>query len=65
MLNAVRLKKPIKLSDFSFKTGINTETLKNKLIYAEKMKWIKYEGESLILSSKGYLLSDEIVKLTL
>jgi len=65
MLNAVRLKKIINLSDFSLRTGMSPDILKNKLEFAEKMKWVKYQQDTIKLTSKGYLMSDEIIKLLL
>lgn len=63
ILNAVRIKQAIKLSDFSYRTGIQPEVLRDRLDYAEKMKWVKYQQDTIELTTKGYLLSDEIVKL--
>jgi len=65
MLNAVRLKKIINLSDFSLRTGMSPNILKNKLEFALKMKWVKYQQDTIKLTSKGYLMSDEIIKLLL
>lgn len=65
MLNSVRLKQPIRFSDFSLRTGIEKVLLKSKLEYAEKMKWVEYQQDNFVLTEKGYLLSDEIVKLLL
>jgi len=65
MLNAVRLKKPIKLDDFSDKTGLNASVLLDKLNYALQMQWAINQNEQISLTDKGYLLSDEIVKLML
>lgn len=65
VLNAVRLKKPIKLDDFSKKTGLNTFVLMDKLQYATQMQWVENHDREISLTDKGYLLSDEIVKLML
>ncbi len=65
MLNAVRLKQVIKLSDFSIRTGINPNVLKSKLDFAKEMKWVKYQQDTIEVTAKGFLLSDEIVKLLL
>ncbi|MFK8012027.1 MAG: radical SAM family heme chaperone HemW [Marinicellaceae bacterium] len=63
MLNTVRLKQPINLKDFSSRTGIDPLMLTDKLEYAEKMKWVKYQQDKIELTDKGFLISDEIVKL--
>lgn len=65
MLNAVRLKRPIKLSDFSITTGLDSSELLKKLESALDMKWVKYQRDILLITEKGYLMSDEIVKLLL
>ncbi len=65
MLNAVRLKKTIKLPDFSMTTGICFTKLINKLDYAINMKWVIYQQDTLEITPKGFLVSDEIVKLLL
>ena len=65
MLNAVRLKKPIKADDFCKKTGLSATLLIDKLQYAFQMQWVKNHNDELSLTDKGYLLSDEIVKLML
>ncbi len=65
MLNAVRLKKIIKLPDFSITTGICFTKLINKLDYAINMKWVIYQQDTLEITPKGFLVSDEIVKLLL
>lgn len=65
MLNAVRLKQPISLANFSYCTGLDSSLLVNKLTYANQAKWLEVEGDSIELTEKGYLISDEIVKLLL
>jgi oxygen-independent coproporphyrinogen-3 oxidase len=65
MLNAVRLKKIIKLPDFSMTTGICFTKLINKLDYAINMKWVIYQQDTLEITSQGFLVSDEIMKLLL
>ncbi|MBL4661275.1 MAG: radical SAM family heme chaperone HemW [Alcanivoracaceae bacterium] len=65
MLNAVRLKKSIKLQNFSLATGINSATLIEKLALAIDMKWVQYQQDTLKLTESGFLVSDEIVKLLL
>ncbi len=65
MLNAVRLKQKINLSDFSVRTGISSEKLTTKLDFANQMNWIEIQKNTLIITPKGYLLSDEILKLLL
>ena len=65
MLNAVRLKKVIKLSDFSMTTGSCFTKLINKLDYAINMKWVTYQQDTVELTPKGFLVSDEILKLLL
>ncbi len=65
MLNAVRLKKVIKLPDFSITTGISFIKLINKLEYAINMKWVIYQQDTLEITPKGFLVSDEVVKLLL
>ncbi len=65
MLNAVRLKKAIDLKSFSQSTGINPEFLLDKLDDAVRAKWIINTKDGFELTCKGYLLSDEIVKLML
>ena len=62
MLNAVRLKKPIKLSSFSARTGIKAHILIEKLQFALDMNWVLYQQDKLELTEKGFLLSDEILK---
>jgi oxygen-independent coproporphyrinogen-3 oxidase len=65
MLNVVRLKRPIKLNDFSIFTGLDSSILLNKLQTAVDMKWVKYQQDTILITEKGYLMSDEIVKLLL
>ena len=65
MLNAVRLKQPIYLSDFSIKTGVDASLLLKKITYALQMNWIVKNKEHIELTDKGYLISDEIIKLLL
>ena len=65
MLNAVRLKRPILLDGFIDISGISPSILLDKLKYAFQMKWVKNHDGGLYLTDKGYLLSDEIVKLML
>ena len=65
MLNVVRLKKIIKLPDFSMTTGICFTKLINKLEYAINMKWVVYQQDTLKITPDGFLVSDEIVKLLL
>jgi oxygen-independent coproporphyrinogen-3 oxidase len=62
MLNAVRLKKPIKLSNFSARTGIKANILIEKLQFALDMNWVQNQQDKLQLTEKGFLLSDEILK---
>lgn len=65
MLNAVRLKRPIYLNDFIDFSGMDSSILLKKLQYAFEMEWLdRYENE-INLTEKGFLLSDEIVKLML
>ncbi|MBL4772788.1 MAG: radical SAM family heme chaperone HemW [Alcanivoracaceae bacterium] len=64
-LNAVRLKQVIKLQDFTMRTGIDSSVLIGKLDCALNMKWVQYQQDTIELTEKGYLLSDEIVKLLL
>ena len=65
MLNAVRLKQTINLTDFSVRTGISPEKLTTKLEFANQMNWIEIQENTLNITPKGYLLSDEILKLLL
>ena len=65
MLNAVRLKKSIKLQNFSLRTGVNAAILIEKLAFAIDLKWVQYQQDTLELTESGYLVSDEIVKLLL
>jgi coproporphyrinogen III oxidase-like Fe-S oxidoreductase len=65
MLNAVRLKQPIKLVDFSYRTGLDQQLLIKKLSYAKQAKWLEFDEQTIELTEKGYLISDEIVKLLL
>ncbi len=65
VLNAVRLKKNIRLSDFSSRTGLSSSELLKKLEFAINMKWVKYQQDTIELTENGYLVSDEIVKLML
>lgn len=65
MLNAVRLKAGIKIADFSSRTGLSPSELLKKLEFAINMKWVKYQQDTIELTEKGYLVSDEIVKLML
>jgi len=65
VLNAVRLKQAIKLSDFNLRTGIDTEVLLDKLSPAFAAKWVKNQQDILQVTETGFLMSDEIVKLML
>ncbi len=65
MLNAVRLKKSIKLKNFSAYTGLDSSQLLQKLKFAIQMKWVINQQDRLIITPKGFLLSDEIVKILL
>ena len=65
MLNAVRLKQPISLQDFSYSTGLDSTLLIKKISYAKQVGWLEINEDSIELTEKGYLMSDEIVKLLL
>jgi oxygen-independent coproporphyrinogen-3 oxidase len=65
MLNTVRLKQAFNLTGFSLVTGLNPKTLKEKLTIAIDMKWIEFQQDTFKLTEKGFLMSDEIVKLVL
>jgi len=65
MLNAVRLKENIKKRDFTVRTGINVDVLLKKLEPALNMKWVKNQQDTIEITMKGFLLSDEIVKILL
>jgi oxygen-independent coproporphyrinogen-3 oxidase len=65
LLNAVRLKRPIYLQKFSLSTGLSSAILLEKLELAEHREWIKCKKNKFELTKKGYLMSDEILKLML
>ena len=65
MLNVVRLKQKISLKSFTQSTGIDASILIEKLDVAIGMNWLEHDDHSLQLTKKGYLVSDEIVKLLL
>ncbi len=65
MLNAVRVKKSIALNDFTSRTGIKSSVLVDKLQTPIKKKWVVMKNETLEITAKGFLISDEIIKLLL
>jgi oxygen-independent coproporphyrinogen-3 oxidase len=62
MLNVVRLKQEINLDSFTSRTGIEPDILINKLFKSFDDELIIQSGNNLKLTTKGYLLSDEILK---
>ena len=62
MLNAVRLKQKIDLSHFTSRTGVKSSTLLKKLSGSFEDKLIIQGQDNIKLTTKGYLLSDEILK---
>ena len=65
MLNAVRLRQPIRFCDFENRTGLGRDILMSTLQPALEQGWIEVLPDGLILSEESYLLSDEILKLLL
>ena len=65
MLNAVRLRQPIRFCDFENRTGLGRDILMSTLQPALKQGWIGVLPDGLMLSEESYLLSDEILKLLL